>query len=197
MPKPMTSALVLAAVLGGLGCGGAGDPAAVGDGATAAPVGATPAPELLEPPFTSEEIRSAWVEGLYLTIRRRFDGIDVFERWQVVAADEHGATIESVVVDPAGIPISEPMRQTSSWDELRDHASFPRDRAAREEVTRETALGAYEGWLYTVTDPETGARTEFFFARALPGAPLTMKVLRDGEVALDFEQLERGMVDGG
>jgi hypothetical protein len=196
MLKLLMPTVVLVALLGSVGCGGADEPGPVVEEPSPMVVEAPPAPDLLEPPFTSDEIRSAWVEGLALTIRHRVDGIDVLERWRVVAADEHGATIESVVVDPAGMPISEPSAQTSSWDELRDHASFPRDRARREDATRDTALGTYEGWLYTVTDPETGVVTELFFARALPGAPLTMRVLRDGAVVVDFEQLERGIADG-
>lgn len=55
----------------------------------------------------------------------------------------------------------------------------------------ETPLGELEGWLYTVSDPTTGTVTEFFFADGLPGAPVFVHVLKDGEIVEIFEQIER------
>ena len=179
-----------------LGCGGA-DKADQGYAATVTTDPATAATDVLDPPFTSEQIRDAWVEGLELKIRRQTDGMEVLERWRVVAADSDGATIESVVIDAAGEAVSEPRAQTSSWDELRDHAAFPADRVRREAVNRETALGAFDGRLYTVTDPESGTFSEYFFAEAFPGAPLVMRVIKDGEVVAQFEQIERGRFGDG
>ena len=149
------------------------------------------APAILERPFSAEQIRDEWIEGFTVTIRRWTPEAEVFERWVVIAADADGVDIESTVTDADGTLLSEPTVQHSSWVDLRDHASFPADRATREAVVRETPLGELHGWLYTVTDPASGVVTEFFFADDLPGAPVFVHVLRDGEVVEIFEQVER------
>lgn len=186
--------ILIGALSVALGCGDA-EETVPGQSATTSVEPTTAAPELLEPPFTSQQIREAWVEGLELEIRRVMDGTEVLERWVVTAADSKGATIASVVIDAAGNPTSETKSQLSSWDELRDHASFAADRAQRRKATRSTALGTFDGWLYTVANPSNGAVSEYFFAESLPGAPLTMRVVRDGRVVVDFEQLERRRPD--
>jgi len=70
-------------------------------------------------------------------------------------------------------------------------ALFPADRTRREKVTRDTPLGELEGWLYTVENADAGTVSEFFFAEKLPGAPVHMRVTRDGEVLTEMTQIER------
>lgn len=142
-------------------------------------------------PFTAEQIRDAWVEGLTLELRRVMQEGESRERWTVVSADAEGALIEFTPVDAQGQATGESRRQRSTWNELRDHATFPAATANRTEATRETALGQYDGWLYTVTDAAQGTVTELFFARALPGAPLEMKVTRAGRTVMEMTQVSR------
>ena len=139
-------------------------------------------PTLLARPFTAEEIRDEWVEGFQLTIRRSGPDGEGIERWTVVAADSDGAEIEYTTLDENGKVEGEPPVRRSEWVELRDHAAFPAEGATREWVSRTTALGDHEGWLYRVPD-ESGTVSEFFFVPALPGAPVEMRVL-DGEVTV-------------
>jgi hypothetical protein len=148
-------------------------------------------PTILDRPFTAEQIRDEWIEGFELEVRRWTPAVEVFERWTVVRADDEGVDIRSEVVGDDGSPLRKSTVQTSSWVQLRNHATFPADRATREAVSRETPLGELHGWLYTVTEPATGLVTEFFFADGLPGAPAFVHVLRDGEVVEIFEQIER------
>jgi hypothetical protein len=74
-PRKLSAVVILA--LAGAACGPARDPAtspaAVPAGAAATP--AAPSPdvervEMLPTPFTAEQIRAEWVEGLRLTMRR-------------------------------------------------------------------------------------------------------------------------------
>lgn len=148
-------------------------------------------PGFLTPPFTAEQIRGEWVEGLELTIRRWAADAEALESWRVVQADADGVDIESTVRDGDGNVIRPTAVRHSTWTELRDHASFPADRATRERVTRDTALGDLDGWLYTVSDPDSGTISEFFFAVSLPGAPVYVHVFRDGELVEIFEQVDR------
>ncbi|MEE4272296.1 MAG: hypothetical protein V2I67_11510 [Thermoanaerobaculales bacterium] len=146
---------------------------------------------ILERPFTADEIREEWREGLEIRIRNWSVEDEVFEIWNVVGADEDGCDIQSVTLGADGSPAGEPALHRSGWVELRDHASFPADRATRERASRTTGLGVLDGWLYTVPDPASGRVSEFFFADSLPGAPVFVRVTLDGELVQVFEQVER------
>jgi hypothetical protein len=182
--------IVTAAVMCVLGCGVDAD-GTTAPAAEPVPVAADAEPGILEHPFTADQISEEWTEGLEITIRRWTPDAEVFELWKVVRDDDDGVDIESAVLDRDSARVGETATHRSGWVELRDHASFPADRATREWVTRETALGELEGWLYTVSDPETPRVSEFFFAESLPGAPVFVHVLVDGEVVEIFEQIER------
>jgi len=186
----MMVSVVLLVVVFAVACGAGSEPdAVVAAEDTAKEV--DPLPALLDRPFTADQIRDEWNEGFELRIRRWTPTAEIFEVWTVVSADADGVDIESKAVDATGAPIGEARVQTSTWAQLRDHASFPVDRATRDSVGRETPLGELQGWLYTVSDPSGGSVTEFFFAKTLPGAPVFVHVLSDGEVVEIFEQVER------
>lgn len=184
-----------------LGCGASPEPATAESVETAAeiPREAGPIPSLLDRPFTAEQIRDEWIEGFQLRIRQWTPKAEVLEVWTVVRADADTVDIESKAEGADDGAAGEGLVQTSSWVQLRDHASFPADRATREMVSRETTLGELTGWLYTVTDPKSGVVTEFFFAEELPGAPVFVHVLKEGELVEIFEQIERSRpsTDGG
>lgn len=148
-------------------------------------------PAILECPFTAEEIRSEWVPGLRLLLRRTTADGSVVEKWTVLAADEEGVDIESVVVANDLNAEGEPSVNRSTWIELRDHASFPAASATREWVTQSTLLGELDGWLYRVYDEEQGSTQEFFFAASLPGAPVQMRILQGETTVFELEQTAR------
>ncbi len=151
-----------------------------------------PAPqvEMLPTPFTAEQIRDEWAPGLTLVMHTRTPGGETWERWTVVAADADGADIEFAQIDAEGKAAGEPRTGRSSWLELRSHANYPTSATTREEVTRDTALGELDGWLYKVRDG-AGGETEVFFANSLPGAPLEMRVTKDGGMVMELAQVER------
>lgn len=152
-------------------------------------------PTILRRPFTAEQIRDEWAQGLMLVMATRSADGMTLERWSVVVADDDGADIEVVPIDTEGNATGEPRVGRSSWVELRDHANFPADVATREDVVRETPLGELDGWLYRVPDPAAGTVSELFFARSLPGAPVEMRITRDGEPFMELAQIERRRPD--
>jgi len=159
-------------------------------GAPAAPA-AKAGPAHLPRPFTAEQIRAEWVEGLTLVLRRVGPEGETRERWTVVSADDTGALIEFAPVDVKGEIAGAARSERSTWAQLRDHATFAASNATREEAMRETPLGTFEGWLYVVPDAEQGTVTEFFFANDLPGAPLVMRVSREGRTLMEMTQVSR------
>jgi hypothetical protein len=146
---------------------------------------------ILEQPFTADEIRDEWVPGLRLLIRRSSPDGEVLERWTVVAADDDGADIEYAVLDEAGQVVGEPQVQRSGWAELRDHASFPAAISSREWITRSTALGTFDGWLYSVQDDTIDTVNQFFFVPSMPGAPVYMRTVEGDDVVFELEQTAR------
>lgn len=179
--------------------------AALGCGGGEAPIEPAPVavdldpddPTILQRPFTAEEIRDEWVPGFRLLMRRSFPEQTRVERWTVVAADEEGAEIEYATIAEDGSVEGEASVKRSSWIELRDHASFPAAHATREWVSRSTALGGQEGWLYRVADPEAATLQEFFFVPSLPGAPVMMRILEGEETIFELEQTARLRPEAG
>ena len=154
------------------------------------------AADSLTPPFTADQIRDEWAPGLTIVFHFNFPDRQEWQRWTVVEADSEGAVIEYLPLDSQGKPTGEPQRAPSGWGELRDHALFPAADARRERVSRKTALGELEGWLYRVRDPLTEVASEFFFADELPGAPVWMES-RSGETAmLTLNQIARQRLGG-
>jgi hypothetical protein len=148
-------------------------------------------PSILKRPFTAEEIREEWIEGLRLLMRRSSPEGEVVERWTVVASDPEGVDIEFVTLDGDGQVSADPEVRRSSWIELRDHAAFPAATSSREWTSRSTALGSFEGWLYRVPDEKTGTVSEFFFVPEFPGAPVQMRILNGEEIMFELEQTAR------
>ncbi len=175
------------------GCDAAPTPDATGppEQAAAEEPGAQAEPELLPVPFTAEQIRDEWVEGLTLVMETRTPEGTTRERWTVIGADADGVDIEFTPLDAEGESSGEPKTERSAWTELRDHAKYPTTVASREQSTRDTALGQLDGWLYKVRGQATGSETEVFFATRFPGAPVEMIIAKDDDVALAMTQVER------
>lgn len=187
MSRSIPALLVLCVLLG---CGAPSEPTPEADSASAGtPASARPA--VLETPYTAEQIRDAWVEGLALRMENETRFGKQYQRWTVVSADGEGADIEYLEIDADGKPIGPPQVRRSLWVELRDHARFPADACTRTEETRQTPLGEHDGWVYTLRDDANKVVTEFFFAHDLPGAPVSMVVRQDGQVIQEMIQAAR------
>ena len=193
-----TARLILILFLMTLGCGPGDDPTGgtgTGDPGVASTTAAAPDlepndPTLLRRPFTADEIRNEWVEGFRLLIQRTtLEGSSV-ERWTVLSADEEGAEIEYVTLDQDN-NVSESAVRTTTWVELRDHASFPAATATREWITRSTSLGTYDGWLYRVSGNNGASVEEYFFVPSLAGAPIQMKIVNGDQTIFELEQMVR------
>jgi hypothetical protein len=146
---------------------------------------------ILVRPFSAKEIRDEWVPGFRLLMRRSFPERTRIERWTVVSADNDGVEIEYATIADDGSVEGEPSVSRSKWTELRDHAAFPVENSTREWVSRKTALGDFEGWLYRVVEPGAAVVNEFFFVPELPGAPVQMQTLEGDTIVFELEQTAR------
>ena len=179
---------ILVVILLALGCGGAESP---GKQVVAAVDLDPDDPSILMRPFSAEEIRDEWVPGFRLLMRRSSPEQTLIERWTVVSADGEGVEIEYATILDDGSVEGEPTIARSGWVELRDHAAFPAAHSTREWVSRSTALGEFEGWLYRVAEPGAAVVNEFFFVPELPGAPVQMHTLEGDTTVFELEQTAR------
>ena len=202
-----TFLIPLIAVLALFGCGGHGGhgghdghDASVHDAGEhpeeAATGAAVAEQELLPHPFTAEEIRGEFRPGLIIELQSAMPQGEARMRWTIVAADAETVQIDYQPIDGEGNPIAPSQVNPATWVELRDHASFPAATATREWVSRETALGQLDGWLYTVPDAPSGTVTTYFFASSLPGAPVQMRTEKDGQLVMEMQQVSRRHTEG-
>ena len=148
-------------------------------------------PSILMRPCSADEIRDEWIPGFRLLMRRTSSEGTQVERWTVVSADDEGAEIEFATIASDGSVEGESSIVRSGWTELRDHASFPAAHSTREWVSRSTALGDFEGWLYRVAEPDSAVINEFFFVPTLPGAPVHMRTIEGDTTVFELEQTAR------
>lgn len=168
------------------------DPApavAAAPGAAAVP---TVAP-MLPTPFTSSEIRDAFRPGQHLvfTVFTAGKGTVVAD-WVVTGWTDQDATIAFTTLAQDGATVVEPRAErTSSWDSLRDHASFPEASASRSEGVLVHPLGTLDIWLYTVRGPEPELVQRYWFAKDLPGPPVRFTIHAGAEEVFKMEQITR------
>ncbi len=158
-----------------ISCGGS---APATPAAPAAPAGGenTAAPAIAPRPFTAEQIRAAMPAGTEIRFRVEESGkAPVVLHWRVTAADEATMTLVSRILGEDGAVIAEEPAQSSRWQELVEHATFPAARTARSEGSVEVPAGRFDTIDYVVTDEKDGSKTvsTFRFARQLPGPPVS------------------------
>ena len=175
-------------------CGVACGPAPTQEQSKATPA-AQEVRDSLPAPYSAAQIREEGTPGFTLEMERTTPEGWVRGRRTVIDADEDTATIAFERLDGDRQVQGGPRVQTARWNELRDHALFPiSEGARRERARRKTALGTFDGWLYTISDPAQGTVSEYFFGAQTPGAPLllvTRAAGSEGDVRLRLEQVVR------
>lgn len=146
--------------------------------------------EPLPAPFSAQQIRDAFQEGLEIVTRTWSPEGESLSRMTVEAWSEEGVTIADQPVDASGDLLDEKTVVETTWTQLRDHANFPSASATRERHAALTALGRLEGWLYLV-DSDDGTRASFFFADRYPGPPVLYQAVKGEDVLYRAEQIER------
>jgi hypothetical protein len=162
----------------------AADPTPPKSTAAAAPAApAKPAVELAPTPYTAAEIRDGCPAGRRIVFRiAQKDKPEVLHVIEFVKSDAAGADLRITETDPAG-KVLKSSESRSTWDELRSHAEFPKDKTTITHRTTVHPLGTLEVLVYKVTEGEgPGAQvTTYHFAKKLPGPPVTHFSEKNGE----------------
>ena len=154
---------------------------------------AAPAAELAPFPYTADEIRRANPPGTVLVYRMEGSGGAFVQTMTFLRAAEPGrARIQIRRMTEKGDLLAQPETTTSSWEELRDHASFPREATVRTEERIETPGGSFDAWLYTIRREEDDVPTtaRFWFAFDKPGPPVIYETEQAGEITSRMTLLE-------
>lgn len=141
---------------------------------------------VLPAPFTAAQIRDAMPVGARLRHRVRDEGGEQITTWRVLAADDASVTIE---YGSETMEAAEPRSATHTWEELREHAAFTAGSTRWEEVRLDTPVGPLDCRRYTVNEGDT--ERVFWFAHAVPGAPVRAVVSQAGQVVSEMELVER------
>ena len=132
-------------------------------------------------PFSAAQIRDAFVVGREVrSLTVRADEEPYVHVRRNISADAATGVYEVWTETPEGERISEPEQGGSTFLELQGHASMPVAATTIEPVVIDIPMGRYDGLLYTRTDGDTV--DTFWFATALPGAPVRMEKRVDGEL---------------
>lgn len=138
-------------------------------------------------PYTAEQIRAATRPGrTYTWAVQLADGPAVRRVIRFTAVDEERATFVAETADADGKnPKADPPEQ-ATWEELRQHAEFPRMFVTVSEEKVEVPAGTFDCLVYTVkaaTRDGAEEKLTFWFATELPGPPVKLVVTRDGKLA--------------
>jgi hypothetical protein len=137
--------------------------------------------EFAPTPYTAIQIRNASAPGRTYEWRREIAGQPATRRVIVFTkVTDENAEMSSVDLDEQGKELAPAKVTTSTWEELRQHAQFPRDSVQISEETVTVPAGTFECLKYTVTRGEAEGMT-FLFAKSLPGAPVLFYKTVDGK----------------
>ena len=209
MPAMRTAASSVLLVLALAACGGAGSapaeprPAKAGAAPSAAPSSsAVPIGDLAlldedaaraalatmeKTPFTAAQIQAATRPGrTYTWAVERADGPPLRRVIRFTAVDAERATFVAETADADGKNTKADAPEQATWEELRQHAEFPRLFVKVTEERLTVPAGSYDCLVYTVTATTREGTSEvltFWFARELPGPPVKLTVMKDGKLA--------------
>lgn len=121
-------------------------------------------------PFTADQIRDATKAGRTYKYKIETAGQPTGERVMTfVKVDATGADL----VTDGGAPTH------VTWEELRQHAEFPKPVVTTREEKTTTPAGTFDCVVYIVQSP--GENRTFYFAKSLPGAPVLFFTEKDGK----------------
>ncbi len=145
-------------------------------------------------PFTAAQIREACPPGRRSTYRIEIPGRPVIlQTFHFREGDAEGCAIEMIRTNLEGTSIAEPSTSRSTWEELQSHASWPMEFTTIRVADVEVPAGTYpKALLYRIERTAGGKATvtESYFAKELPGPPVKMVQLVDGETLMTMTLVE-------
>ncbi len=101
------------------------------------------------------------------------------QRFRFVAVDDEHATVATEILGDDGKVMGDPEVKISSWDDLRRHASYPREATTIAQTVTVTPDDSFKCKRYTVVEAQPDGKTKrtiACFANDLPGPPVELTV---------------------
>jgi hypothetical protein len=131
-------------------------------------------------PYTADQIRAACPVGRVIPFRVEMAGKPtILHVMKFVTADDKGADVESVNKDEKGTALGPPETQHATWEELRQHAQFPRAVTRIEDGVADTPAGKFPSKVYIVRNHDE--LSTFYFAVDRPGPPVLFFTEQNGQ----------------
>ena len=110
---------------------------------------------------------------------RRTEFVEVGDEW---------CSFRVTMSDLDGVAIGQAIDAEVTWSELESHAHFPGDKTAIATERVETPFGHFAAKRYDVRRDQDGREvvSRMWFAPDLPGPPVKMAQIRDGEVIMSM-----------
>lgn len=157
----------------------AGPPAPESAAPAAPPAPAKPAVEMAPTPYTAAEIREACPVGRRIVFRiTAKDKPEVLHVIEFLKNDDAGADLRITETDPSGKALKT-SDSRATWEELKSHAEFPKDKTTITHRTTVHPLGTLEVLVYKVTEGDEV--TTYHFAKKIPGPPVAHFTEKNGE----------------
>lgn len=151
--------------------------------------------QTLPTPFTQAQMRAGWVPGVAVRFRMEVAGEPTtLHDWEVLSSPDadHVETAVTVRNEEDGSALAPTMTRVLSYEELRQHAAFPSERATMEDALVEGPSGPLPGRRYTVRSQEDRSQVVTFeFADALPGPPVLMQTRKGDDVIQSMKMVAR------
>ena len=163
-------------------------------GSCASSAAAEPSAGELAPfPYTPAEIRRANPPRTVLVYRMEGVGNSFIQTMSFLPSrGSEKATIQVKRMNAKGSLLARPETTTQTWEELRDHASFPAALTSRTKESVDTPAGRFDCWLYTIRRDQAGVPTiaRFWFAFNRPGPPVIYETEQHGVITSRMVLLE-------
>lgn len=136
-------------------------------------------------PFTTLQLRGAFVVGSQLSLRVSAFDKSTVHYWKVLEADVEGLSLERLMPEPGEDPNNHARTQRLTWVELLELCTFAEDlRGSRVRASRDTVLGELDGWYYELDSIGEAPARQLFFGDAYPGPPLWARASVGGTTLL-------------
>jgi hypothetical protein len=160
--------------------------------------GAAPADQAtttLPTPFTLAQMKAGWVPGVKVRFRMEVTGEPTtLHDWEVLSAPDADRVETAVTVhtEDGGTTLGPTNARVLSYEELRQHASFPSDRATMEQALVQGPAGPLPGRRYKVRSADDPLQVVTFeFADSLPGPPVLMQTQKGDDIIQSMHMVAR------
>jgi hypothetical protein len=153
-------------------------------------------PDHAPTPFSADEIRNGSPRGRKIVYQVEMLGKPYFfQTIEFTSANPDDVVFETVTKGMDGKRVGKKQMSVGKWPDLQSHASFPASQTVITSESLTTPAGTFDCWLYTITNEKDGKTNikRFWFAKKLPGPPISYEEKTDGKIVYKLTMLKTGM----